>query len=107
MSRMIQIEVPADADAEKMLQRIQRTVIGVNIRIVDSTAPVVAAPTNLGEKEREVLRLVVTGMTSQQIAKELNKSYKTIENQRGSLMRKLGLSNAAQLVAYATANGLA
>jgi DNA-binding NarL/FixJ family response regulator len=100
MARMIQIEVPDDANAEAMLKRVMRSVTGVNVKLLGDT------PVNLGEKEREVVRLVVSGMTSAQIARELNKSKKTVENQRARILDKLGLGNTAQLVVFATANGL-
>lgn len=60
----------------------------------------------LSQREREVLRLVALGYTSQQIADQLFLSVKTIETYRGRLMGKLNLKGRAALVRYALRKGL-
>ncbi|MEH0296141.1 LuxR C-terminal-related transcriptional regulator [Agrobacterium sp. CCNWLW71] len=50
-------------------------------------------------KEREVTHRIVNGLTSKQIANELGISHRTVEVHRASIMRKLGVQNAAELVA--------
>lgn len=67
---------------------------------------VVAAVDSLTSRELEVLKLVAQGEGNKQIASRLNLSIKTVEKHRSSLMRKLGLRNAAMLVTYAISNGL-
>jgi DNA-binding NarL/FixJ family response regulator len=57
-------------------------------------------------REREVLKLVAEGHGNKHIADYLNLSVKTVEKHRSSLMRKLGLRNAAMLAAYAINNGI-
>jgi len=57
-------------------------------------------------REREVLKLVAEGHGNKRIADYLNLSVKTVEKHRSSLMRKLGLKNAAMLAAYAVNNGI-
>lgn len=49
-------------------------------------------------RERVVLRLVAEGCTNREVGEQLRLSPKTIEKHRASLMRKLGVSNAAGLV---------
>lgn len=66
-----------------------------------------AAAAPLTEREAEVLRLVVAGMTGRQIAARLVLSPRTIENHVQRLLRKLGQPNRAALVRYAIENGLA
>jgi DNA-binding NarL/FixJ family response regulator len=60
----------------------------------------------LTPRELEILRRVARGVTSRQIAVELNISVKTVEWHRGNLMSKLELRSVAELVRYAIEHGL-
>ncbi len=60
----------------------------------------------LSARERSVLRLICRGRTNKQIAEELSLSIRTVERYRSSIMRKAGLQNRAELVAYAVRQGL-
>lgn len=60
----------------------------------------------LSDREREVLRLLAQGHTSQQVADMLFLSLKTVETYKARIMTKLGLHNRAQLVRYALQVGL-
>jgi two-component system, NarL family, response regulator NreC len=64
------------------------------------------ATADLGEREREVLRLIALGHTNAEIARLLFLSVRTVENHRASLMRKLGVRTRADLVRHATQSGL-
>lgn len=57
-------------------------------------------------REKEVLRLVAEGKTTQQIADLLHLSPKTVEKHRSSMMHKLGLHNLSELIKYAIRKGL-
>jgi two-component system, NarL family, response regulator NreC len=59
----------------------------------------------LSSREREILRLICKGRTNKQIAEELFLSVRTVERHRTSIMRKVGLENRAELVAYAVRQG--
>jgi DNA-binding NarL/FixJ family response regulator len=52
----------------------------------------------LSPREREILDYVVRGFSTKHIAAAVGRVEKTIEFHRHNLMRKLGASNAAQLV---------
>ena len=52
-------------------------------------------------REREVLKLVWTGLSNREIADRLGISSRTIEAHRASLMKKLRVTNTAQLVRVA------
>jgi len=52
-------------------------------------------------REREVMTLVVDGLTSKAIARRLQISDLTVRKHRENLLRKLGLRSTAQLVALA------
>ena len=60
----------------------------------------------LTEREREVLVLLAQGKTYQEVAETLFISVKTVDFHRANLMRKLGLSNRAELVRFAIERGL-
>ena len=60
----------------------------------------------LSDREREVLRLLAQGYTSQQVADMLFLSLKTVETYKARVMNKLGLRSRAQLVRYALQVGL-
>ena len=60
----------------------------------------------LSDREREVLKLLALGQTNQEIAAMLFISVRTAETHRAHIMQKLQLSNRADLVRYALAQGL-
>ncbi len=60
----------------------------------------------LSSREEEILWLIGKGRTNNQIAHELSLSVRTVERYRSSIMRKAGLQNRAELVAYAVMHGL-
>lgn len=60
----------------------------------------------LTKREEEILRLIVSGQTNKQIARQLSRSERTVEYHRNRLMQKLGAHNAAQLVKGAMVMGL-
>lgn len=60
----------------------------------------------LTDREREVFHLLIQGQTGKEIAADLDLSIKTIDNHRASIMRKLGVRNAVELVRYAARKGL-
>lgn len=60
----------------------------------------------LSGREREVLHLIAEGLSAKEIAVDLAISTKTVEAHRTSLMRKLGVRKATELVRYALRHGL-
>ena len=60
----------------------------------------------LSQREREVLHLIADGLSAKEVAVELSISTKTVEAHRTSLMRKLGVRKATELVRYALRHGL-
>jgi len=55
----------------------------------------------LSERELEVLHLLGGGLSTKEIADELNLSVKTVETYREHLKVKLGLGSGPQLAQYA------
>jgi DNA-binding NarL/FixJ family response regulator len=64
-------------------------------------------PRHLTERESDVVRLVVEGLTARQIATRLVLSPRTVENHVQNVLRKLRLHSRAALVRYAIEQGLA
>lgn len=59
----------------------------------------------LSDREIEILRLIADGLVSKDIANQLFVSQNTIEFHRKNIMRKLGVTNMAQLVKEGIAKG--
>ncbi|NML67237.1 response regulator transcription factor [Hymenobacter sp. RP-2-7] len=64
------------------------------------------ALTSFSHREREILQLVASGLTNQQIADKLFTSRRTVEAHRQSLLEKTGAKNTPALVKYAMEQGL-
>ena len=62
--------------------------------------------TDLTKREREVLQLLVEGMSTKEVASGLNVSVKTIETHRANIMDKLDIHSISELVKYAIREGL-
>ncbi len=60
---------------------------------------------SITKREKEVLSLIVKGLTSSEIAKRLYISPRTVETHRSNLMQKLDIRNTAGLVRYALEKG--
>jgi two-component system response regulator FixJ len=75
-------------DAERRQEHAKKT--GASSRVAQ-----------LSERERQVMKMVVTGLANKQIAHRLDLSEKTIEAHRSHVMKKLGVSSLAELVRLA------
>lgn len=60
-----------------------------------------AARAALSARQRQILKLVASGMRTKEIAVELGLSPKTVSNHRMQIMTKLGLHDVASLTRYA------
>ena len=99
--------------AAELVRAVRRTAAGEAVFSPGLADGVLAAHgpgssvVSLTERESDVLRLVVEGLTSRQIATRLVLSPRTVENHVQHILRKVGLSNRAALVRYAIEEGLA
>ena len=57
------------------------------------------------EREHEILRLIASGKTSEQVAERLKISHLTVKAHRRNMMRKLNVSNTAELITKALEMG--
>ena len=60
----------------------------------------------LGDRDRELLRLLALGHTNREIGEQLFLSVRAVEVNRAKLLEKLGLESRPELVRFAIANGL-
>jgi DNA-binding NarL/FixJ family response regulator len=83
--------------SDQLLRRMQRG---------DTAGATAAAPLDaLSPRELQVMRLVTEGHTSKEIAGLLNLGLQTVRSYRKTLMRKLGVTNAASLTQLALSAG--
>lgn len=61
---------------------------------------------HLTDREREMLKLIVEGYTTQQIAEMLTITPKTVEGHKTSLMNKLGVHSKLDLLKFALRRGI-
>jgi DNA-binding NarL/FixJ family response regulator len=63
-------------------------------------------PEDLTTREQEILLLIWSGFTNMQIGHELEISVKTVEAHRANMMKKMRVSNTAQLLRTSIQGGL-
>ncbi len=63
-------------------------------------------PEALTEREQEILQLIWSGLKNKEIAQRLKISVKTVEAHRANMMKKVRVSNAAQLLNAAIQEGM-
>lgn len=84
--------------ADKLLSRIRTGNL--------NTEPAPEAAKGLSPRELQILRLVALGNSSKKVALMLSLSEETVRSYRKSLMKKLGVDNAARLTRFAILKGL-
>jgi two-component system, NarL family, response regulator NreC len=78
-------------------------------RLIDSSAGkkgITDPYDTLTNREREILHLIVEGLTSPRIAKKLFLSPRTVELHRSRIMKKLDLHNQTDIFRYALERGI-
>ena len=71
-----------------------------------TTAEDVQAPSDLTDREQEILTHLAEGANNEEIARSLVISPKTVARHRENIMRKLNLHSRAELVRYAIRKGI-
>lgn len=82
---------------------INHKTIQAILNIIQSAGKVPHKPLQelLSAKEKKVLRYILKGLTNKQISSLINKSIRTIEEHRASIMSKMAVDNVADLVGRA------
>lgn len=63
-------------------------------------------PEALTSREQEILQLIWSGLKNKEIAQRLKISVKTVEAHRANMMKKVRVSNTAQLLKAAIQGGM-
>ncbi len=84
--------------SDRLLVRIQRGDL--------ETGNSVSALDGLSPREQQVMRLIADGMTSKEIAANLDLGVETVRSYRKTLMKKLGVNNVAGLTQLAISSGM-
>jgi DNA-binding NarL/FixJ family response regulator len=72
-----------------------------------ATSPLVRKrPESLTNREQEILELIWSGLKNREIGQQLAISVKTVEAHRANMMKKVRVSNTAQLLKAAIQDGL-
>lgn len=104
-----------DTASEQLVAAI-RKIAGGGVHISDAAAEQLLASTLpggasphalLSDREYEIFRLIVSGMSLTEIGDKLHLSVKTVSTHKTHIQQKLGLNSTAELVRYAMENGLA
>lgn len=99
-------ELPAVIAAAFRRRRMVSTSVGEDIRRWEHQMSQRHSSRSLSPRETEVVRMYVNGMTTTEVARYLHRSVNTVSTQKTNAMRKLGLSNDAELFGYAQEHGL-
>ncbi len=88
--------------AETFLPAVARAVEKDRLRRsgAEDIAAEIAAYRRLSERERQVLRLVSQGLTSQAVADRLGISKRTVDHQRTDALKKLSVRSPAELAGF-------
>ena len=80
---------------------ISNIIINGYIKVKKSGVSESEVNVKLSKKEMVILKKIVEGLNSRQIAEKLELSIRTVDNHRANMMKKLSVKNAAELVKLA------
>lgn len=105
-----------DYAAERLIEAIRKAAQGgtyISPSVAELLAKELNAPRtasspqqSLSDREYQVFMLIANGLSSSQIAEQLNVSIKTISTHRARIKEKTGLSNTSEIVRYAVLHKL-
>jgi DNA-binding NarL/FixJ family response regulator len=90
-------------DSSQLIESLLKVVGGSKIFPQVTGTPKIESP--FSAREHEILQLIASGKTSEQIASRLKISDLTVKTHRRNMMRKLNVNNAANLVSKALEMG--
>ncbi|MCF5054895.1 response regulator [Pseudomonas syringae] len=79
---------------------------GLRAQMVEAGTSDQSAQPQLSSREREVVRMLASGMTVSEIAAQVNRSISTISKQKSTAMSRLCISTDVDLFAYARSCGM-
>lgn len=108
--------VTKDSDPDVLIAAIRRVAAGgrfippdlaEQIAFESFSSPAIALHDTLSQRELQILRLLASGKTVNDIADQLSISNKTVSTYKFRLMKKLNVDSNAKLMHYALSHGLA
>jgi len=90
-------------DSSQLIESLLKACSGTKIFPEASRTPKIDSP--FSAREHEILQLIASGKTSDQIAERLKISDLNVKTHRRNMMRKLNVNNAAKLVSKALEMG--
>lgn len=87
-------------------RRSRATSRGGTQRRAVALPPVRKRPEALTRREQEILQLIWSGLKNKEIGQRLKISVKTVEAHRANMMKKIRVSNTAQLLRAAVKGGM-
>jgi two-component system response regulator DesR len=94
-----------DQPSEQLAAAVRKVALGQRAIAPELAQAAWSAPTPLGEREREVLKLVEEGRSNKEIADALSLSTGTVRNYLHEAAQKLGAGNRIEATRIARANG--
>jgi HD-GYP domain-containing protein (c-di-GMP phosphodiesterase class II) len=86
--------------------RLDPEAVTAVLRVAGEVAPSIERPAGLTDRQVEVVRLLVRGLQTKQVARELGISAKTADRHIQNAYRKMGVSTRAGASLYAMQHGL-
>lgn len=77
-----------------------------HLKQADASPSLKKRPESLTNREQEILELIWSGLKNREIGQQLSISVKTVEAHRANMMKKVRVSNTAQLLKQAIQDGL-
>lgn len=74
--------------------------------LIVATAPAAASADTLNAREREITRMVASGLSSKEVAVRMSLAPRTVEKIRAEIMEKLEVRDFAGLVRWCVQNGI-
>jgi len=88
--------VPLRGGADRIVTMVERA----------ATGPTPSALPGLSDREAEMLRLIVAGLTNREIAEEIFISINSVKTYIRSAYRKIGVNSRSQAVVWGLRNGI-
>jgi DNA-binding NarL/FixJ family response regulator len=107
--------LPKDTSMNELLEAIKTIHKGENYFNKDISNTILKSIINkskedkdkkLTNREKEIISLVVEGLTNKEIADQLSISIRTVDSHKNNIMQKLNLKSSVELVKYAIKNNL-
>lgn len=109
--------LPKNAKAEQLVSAVEKIAGGelfytpavvdiLGASLIRRRSPGKSLKSSLTKREKEILRELVEGATNKEIASKLFLSTRTVDSHRRNIMKKLKVTNSAQLVKLAIEKSL-